>query len=128
MKPLIYVSSPVTSYQSPLYEANLKLIAARWPTAEIIAARDHYKSNQDWLARWPTEHKQYSGCVFFSYEGVVGKGVVTELKDLDANNTPILYLTCESRIEGNFIPYHKVSIQLLNDGKNWTNYARVVVL
>jgi hypothetical protein len=118
----IYVSSPMTAYTLPLYDENLKLIRERWCTAEIVPARGHYDSNGDWLKKWEAEKGGYSGCVFFSHQGVVGKGTVKEVADLDALNVPILYL----RSDGTFVLYAKVKFKLLDGGMSWTRYAVVV--
>jgi len=95
----VYVASSLSTYSTPRYARELERIRAFFPHADILPARDLFRSNDDWRRRWPELLTTLQAVVFFADDdGYIGYGVWTELTDALDQNIPVRYLTPEGRL------------------------------
>jgi hypothetical protein len=121
---LLYVASPMATYQTPRYDQMLAHARQHFQDGNLMPARDLYSSNAHWQATWPQHLKRIDGVVFFTDTDLtIGKGVVAELSDALRRGVPIHYL----QDDGSLLPYKQVAVEVLDGGASWRKYARVQV-
>lgn len=90
--PRVYVASPLTTFQTARYDAKLRQISTRFPTAKLLPARDLFRSTTEWQEQWPLLLPTLAALVFFSEtNGTIGLGVWSELHDA-VESLPVWYL------------------------------------
>lgn len=115
----VYVASPLSTYHTPRYEAMLAHIAARFPAAEILPARDLFGSTAEWRARWPQTLASIDAiCVFPDESRWVGRGVWTEVRDAAAAGLPV-WVVADDGIIHTLDDVRIISI----DPEDWRQYA-----
>ncbi len=118
----VYVASSLSTYATPEYSTNLERITELFPDAEILAARDLFTSNADWLRKWPGIVLQIDALIFFEHaDGYIGYGVWTEISDALAHGIPVYLLRDSSQH-----PWSAVEIGERRP-TNWRQYARLSV-
>ena len=99
MTALVYLSSPIITYKSPIYDINLARVSAFYPGSQILAARDLYVSHADFLAKWPEHLARLDTLVFFADQyGYIGIGSWQEIFDTLTVNKPVFYLSPEGNL------------------------------
>ena len=92
--PTVYLMARLVDYHDPWYDGALDWIRAQLPEATIQSPRELFRTNREWLARWPTlvNEIQFGLVVTARY---IGPGVVKELRGLAARDVPLLWLRVE---------------------------------
>lgn len=118
----VYVASSLSTYTTPAYDRNIGHIAGLFPDAEILAPRDLFTSNADWLSKWPGIVSQIDALIFFEdAAGYIGLGVWTEISDAIAHAIPVSLLR-----DSSLHPWSAVEISERRP-TNWRQYARIGV-
>ncbi len=118
----VYVASSLSTYATPEYSINIERISGLSPDAEILAARDLFTSNADWLRKWPGIVSQIDALIFFEdADGYIGYGVWTEINDALAHAIPVSLLRDSSQH-----PWSAVEMGAPNH-HSWRQYARIRV-
>jgi len=118
----VYVASSLSTYTTPAYDRNIEHIAGLFPDAEILAPRDLFRSNADWLRKWPGIVSQIDALVFFEdADGWIGLGVWTETHDALAHGIPVSLLR-----DSSLRPWSTVEVSERRP-TNWRQYARLCV-
>lgn len=116
----VYVASSLSTYATPEYARNLDRIAELFPDAEILAPRDLFTSNSDWLRKWPGVVAQIDALIFFQdAQGYIGYGVWTEIHDAIDHGIPVSLLA-----DSSLHPWSTVEISE-RQPDNWRQYARI---
>jgi hypothetical protein len=119
---LVYVASPLATYQTARYDRMLAQAQAHFPDADLLPARGLYHDSAHWRATWPQHLRRITGLLFFADpDSSIGRGVFAELADAKRRGLPLHYL----RGDGTLIPCDEVVVELLDDGVSWRRYARV---
>lgn len=118
----VYVASSRSTYATPEYNINIERISGLFPDAEILAARDLFTSNADWLSKWPGIVSQIDALVFFEdADGWIGYGVWKETHDALALAIPVSLLR-----DSSLHPWSAVEVSERRP-TNWRQYARIRV-
>lgn len=116
----IYMASSLSTYKTPEYDRNLERISELFPHAEILAPRDLFTSNADWLNKWPGIVVQIDALVFFQdAQDFIGYGVWTEIHDAITHGVPV-YLLADSSLH--LWPDVEISERRPT---NWRQFARL---
>ncbi len=95
----VYVASPLTTYDTPRYDAMVSGARAHFPQATILPARDLFASNDDWRARWPDMLPTLAAVVVFAGDaGWIGAGVWAEVRDARKRGIPVYVLDDAGRL------------------------------
>ncbi len=118
-----YVASPISTYETPRYDATLHRLRTLLPNAELLPARDLFTSNQDWRDHWPELLPTLKAIVFFDDGGSIGRGVWQEIHDAQSAGLPVFYLPHPA---ANLLPLDGVTVSLIAHRRSWARYAEVV--
>lgn len=117
----VYVASPMTIYLTARYNQKVAAIVEPYPAADLLLARDRYRSNADWQRQWPLLVPTITDLVFFAeLDRTIGLGVWSEMHDV-ADLIPVWFLDDVS----GWHPLDDVEIDML--GESMERFARVVV-
>ena len=92
--PTVYLMARLIDFRAPCYDDALGWIRAQLPQANIQSPRELFRSNGEWLARWPTLLAEIHVGIVVS-AGYIGPGVAKELRELAARDLPLLWLRAE---------------------------------
>lgn len=86
MKSIVYVASPMSTYETARYAQKVKCIqewaGQRFKNPEILAARDLYADHDDFERKWSQIVRSLRAMVVFTAEnGTIGAGVAREISD-----------------------------------------------
>jgi hypothetical protein len=119
---VIYVASPVASYDKPRYDLMIAHAQRAFPDAKVLPARGLYRDRAHWLATWPAHLARLLALVYFAdLDGSIGNGVYKEIADAQARSIPVHYLSDS----GALIRGERVALDLIDGGLSWRRYARV---
>jgi hypothetical protein len=119
----VYCAAPVTTYESERYGRLLERARESFPGMAILAARDAWRDNADWLARWPDVCRTLDAMVCIpDASGWIGRGVDTEIRDADRMGIPIWWLADD----GELISHRKVRLGPTNES-NWRRYRQISI-
>jgi hypothetical protein len=119
---VIYVASPVATYDTPRYDLMIAHAQRAFPDAKVLLARGLYRDRAHWLAIWPAHLAQLRALVYFAdMDGSIGNGVFKEIADAQAQGIPVHYLSDD----GVLILSERVALDLIDGGLSWRRYARV---
>ncbi len=123
-RPLVYLASPMPTYQTARYDTMIEHARRAFPGAELLPARGLYHSSEHWLATWPEHLRRITTAVFFTdVDRSIGLGVYHEVQDVLAAGMPVHLL----QDSGKLIPFERVRLSLIDGGASWRCYARVTV-
>lgn len=89
----VYVACPLSTMDTPRYNTMLSRIRELVPDAQLLSARDLFRSNADWRARWPALLPTLDAVVFFDdAEGCIGAGTEQEISDAWRVGIPVFFL------------------------------------
>ena len=89
----IYFAAPVSAFRYQLYDTRLAETRLIFPAAEIISARDYFRSTKDWRRRWPALLRHLTGLVFIDDGyGCIGIGVRSEVREAQERGIPVWFL------------------------------------
>jgi hypothetical protein len=119
---IIYIASPVGTYDTPRYDLMIAHAQRAFPDAKLLPARGLYRDRAHWLATWPAHLARLLALVFFTdRDGSIGYGVYKEITDAQARGVPIHYLSDG----GALVLGARVALDLLDGGLPWRRYAQV---
>lgn len=116
---VVYIASPVSTFQTARYEVNLIRIRRRYSEAEILEPRRLFKSTADWRAKWSSTLEHITELVFFCDESDhYGDGLAFELEDARLRHIPVWYLAPGGLFYPNSLVVHEPGRE--NPGQSWT--------
>jgi hypothetical protein len=122
---VVYIASPLSTYDEPRYDRMVQRAARAYPDAELLTARDLYRDTLHWQATWPQHLARLTAFLYFSdVDGTIGRGVLMEITDALMRRIPTFYLPDV----GDLLPQGRIDMELVHGGRSWTHYARVTVL
>jgi hypothetical protein len=99
--PRVYVASPLSTYRTPRYDAMVARVRVLFPQAEILPAREVFRSNADWRARWACIMPTLAAVVVFpDTGGWIGAGVWKEVHDARNHGIPVYVLDDAGDVRG----------------------------
>lgn len=117
----VFVMCPITCYETPHYRQSAERIRALMGNTNILFPSGLWKSNEDWLNRWPAiSHTVRVGIVFGEPgTALVGKGVVHEAATLERQHVPVYWLRDDGSLSDKF------HFELYQNGWSWKKYAEI---
>src|SRR5262249_53204282 len=90
---LVYVASPLSTYQTKRYDLMLAYARRHFLDADLLPARGLYRDTAHWRQSWPRQLHRITTLVFFAAtDGSIGRGVVTEIEDARRHGVPVHFL------------------------------------
>lgn len=118
--PTIYLMARIGDYPTPVYNDALRYLAQTFPLANILPARDLWRSTRHWLTRWPAfQTSIHLGIV--ASTGPIGPGVARELFDLSLRGVPLAWFTGDDA--NSSCPLQARFRVLLTDGLSSTRFG-----
>jgi hypothetical protein len=119
---VLYVMGRIVDYETSFYAEAVAWSVATFPNSIVIPARGLWSSSLDWLSGWPSFSLDMDLGVIVTGPGrVIGRGVWTEVQDLTALGTPIVWV---HRDDGEMRPEVSPSLRRL-PGDDWNVWATV---
>jgi hypothetical protein len=123
----IYVSSPVSLYDKPLYEEYRQQIKQLYPGARIVWTKDLYRDSQDWRNQWPRYCKYATILIFITDEGWIGRGVHTEIEDMLIAGKRVYYFHEGQLLAVSSLQHDAGPVYFSEVTESWLNYCYVSV-
>lgn len=89
----VYIACPLSTMDTPRYNAMLARVRELVPDADFLPARDLFASNAEWRARWSTLLATLDAVIFFDDDdGCIGAGTEQEITDAWLAGIPVFFL------------------------------------
>lgn len=126
----IYVTSPLTLFNTSNYEYIREITENMFPSCNLTFTEGLYSGAREWLQKWPVLKLEQDALLFFTdSKGYIGKGVYTEIRDMLAMGKPVFFCHTPTdrqyRIESLDASF-PVHFDVNED--NWKEYARVEIV
>jgi hypothetical protein len=123
MNSIVYVAFPMQVYNTKYSLEMCRRLYDLFPVGTCFYyAASLYSNNDHWKRTWPYYREKSDILVFFTdTKGYIGKGVYTEIQDMLRYEKAVFWLAPSGLVLVDFVDFH-----LVNEGKSWREYMKVI--